>query len=325
MTMQSKNFFFTTSLLLLLSSSLFADLLTQYRQNGIQGIEKQMDTNLAQKEYWSDYLKNIDTSFGYIESYTDVLSCNKSDHTLTLYIKDTNNSYKFRKKYSAFTGKMQGDKETEGDKRTPLGVYTLVKKLSHVDPFYGPMAFVTSYPNDYDKYRGKKGHGIWIHGVPKKEKRDSFTKGCIAINNANIKCLDRHINIEKTVLIIDKKEHRSPSKDTLSNILAQIYAWRYAWLYNDVDSYLNFYDSKFRRFDGMNLKNFKKYKTRIFGKKESKQIIFNNLNVIPYPESSDIFKVTFYEIYKSKSFTFNGSKTLIVKLDNSKIKIITEK
>ncbi|CAI6147276.1 MAG: hypothetical protein SPLUMA1_SPLUMAMAG1_01934 [uncultured Sulfurimonas sp.] len=61
---------------------------------------------------------------------------------------------------------MACDKIREGDLRTPIGVYKLVKKLSKVDSFYGPLAFATSYPNSYDKYLGKNGSGIWIHGLP---------------------------------------------------------------------------------------------------------------------------------------------------------------
>ena len=307
-------------------SSLSADVLTQYRNYGIQNLEKQFDQELSKRDYWDKYLENRDTTFGYIESYDNILTCDKSQSTLTLYMRDDNNSYSLTKEYSAFTGKIKGDKKREGDLKTPIGVYTLTKKLSKVDSFYGPLAFVTSYPNSYDMYKGKDGSGIWIHGLPVHQERDSFTKGCIAINNKNIECLDRHIDISKTILLINEKnEHKSISKDELSNVLAGVYAWRYSWLYNETENYLNFYDETFKRFDGMNKEDFSKYKTRVFNKSENKSIIFNKLNVIPYPGSDNLFKVTFYEIYKSNSFSFTGDKVLILKLENSSIKIITEK
>ncbi len=53
---------------------------------------------------------------------------------------------------------MKGDKKTEGDLRTPIGVYDLVKKISNVDEFYGPLAFVISYPNIYDRYKENTSH-----------------------------------------------------------------------------------------------------------------------------------------------------------------------
>ena len=329
MTMQnriSSTILKTAIIVTLFSSSLYSDALTLYRLHGIENLEKQMDYDLTQKQYWNNYLKEVDTSFGYIESYSNILECDKSLSSLTLYSKDDDNSFSFIKEYSAYTGQKKGDKIKEGDLKTPIGIYTITKKLEKVDSFYGPMAFVTSYPNTYDKYKGKNGSGIWIHGLPTKQERNKFTKGCIAINNKNIKCLDRHINIDKTLLIIkENNEKKQVSKKDLSTVLSSLYAWRYAWLYNKTTDYLNFYDSSFIRFDGMNIDSFTRYKTRVFNKKETKRILFNNINVVPYPGTKSTYKVTFYEIYESSSFSFSGDKVLILKIIDNKIKIITEK
>jgi murein L,D-transpeptidase YafK len=317
--------------ILLITLSLYSDdVLTNYRINGIENIEKQMDLELTKKEYWDNYIKNIDTTFGYLESYPNVLTCNKEKSTLNLYIKDLNNAYIFKKEYSAYTGKVKGDKLKEGDLKTPIGIYQITKKLSrdtNLDSFYGPLAFVTSYPNTYDKYRGKNGHGIWIHGLPTEQSRDEFTKGCIAIDNKNIECLNKNINIDDTLLIINSNQvEKNISKETLSSILSQLYAWRYAWLYDDINSYIDFYSDEFIRFDGMNLKRFKKYKTRVFKKTEKKTIIFNNINVLPYPNAKKTYYIAFKEYYKSDTFKFTGDKTLVIKLDENNImKIITER
>ncbi|QOP46706.1 L,D-transpeptidase family protein [Sulfurimonas paralvinellae] len=316
-------------LLTFLSTSLFAadtDLLTQYRKNGIKNIEKMLDKELTQEIYWENYLKNVDTTFGYFESYDNVLACDKTNSKLCIYKKDDNNSYQLKREYSAFTGKLQGDKEREGDLRTPIGIYDIVKKITKVDSFYGPMAFVTSYPNVFDKYKGKTGQGIWIHGLPMHQERDSFTKGCIAIDNTSIKCLDKNIDINKTVLIIDKElPEKQHSKKEFSTILSNLFAWRYAWIYNDIESYLGFYAPEFKRFDGMDIEKFTKYKKRIFNKQEKKTIIFNDINIIPYPETDNVFKIKFKEKYRSPSFSFTGDKVLIVKLEKKHLYIITEK
>ena len=111
----------------------------------------------------------------------------------------------------------------------------------------------------------------------------------------------------------------------LVNILSQLYKWRYSWLYNDIDSYLSFYASDFIRFDGMNFQKFKKYKTRVFAKNEIKTIIFTKINIIPYPNSKNIYQITFKEFYKSNSFKFEGNKTLFIKISNNdNMKIFTE-
>jgi len=230
--------------LLLLSITLYANnILSKYRHSGINGIEKQLDLELAKEQYWSEELKNIDTKFGYLESYNSILSCDKNSSTLSLYKKDANNTFVEMKKYDAFTGKIPGDKEVEGDLKTPIGIYNIKQRLDKdkkLDPFYGPLAFVTSYPNLYDKMRNKNGGGIWIHGLPLNQERDTFTKGCIAINNQSIKCLDNHIDINNTILIINPNESKkSVSKSELSNILSQLYMWRYAWKYNELFSFKN--------------------------------------------------------------------------------------
>ena len=315
-------------LALCFSTAVFAsdNIVTDYRLHGIKDIQKKLDKRLTSTNYWKEFLKDKDTRFGYIELYTNILLCDKSKSELLIYSRDANNTYQLRKEYHAFTGKFKGDKKTAGDLKTPVGVYNIVKKISKVDSFYGPMAFVTSYPNLYDRYEGKTGQGIWIHGLPTNQKRDKFTKGCIAIKNKSIECINRNIDIKKTLLIIREngKGTTAVSKEKLSILLSQLYAWRYAWLYNDIDTYLNFYTPKFRRFDGMNFQKFKRYKTRIFAKNEHKTILFHNINIISYPNKQDIYKITFKEIYKTNTFSFTGDKTLIVALRNNKFNIITE-
>ncbi|MGE4418421.1 MAG: murein L,D-transpeptidase family protein [Sulfurimonas sp.] len=317
-------------LLIFISLNIFAsDILTSYRINGIEQIEKEMDIELTKREYWDRVITGKDTTFGYIESYSNVLACDKSKSTLHLYSLDENQTFNFRKTYDAFTGKLKGDKVKEGDLKTPVGIYQITQKLSKetkLDPFYGPLAFVTSYPNIYDSYRGKNGSGIWIHGLPSQD-RDEFTRGCIAINNSSIECLDRNIDIEKTVLIIDEKNiKQNISKKILSSLLSQLYSWRYSWIYDDIKGYLSFYSPEFVRNDGMNIDEFKRYKTRVFKKVEKKTIIFNDINIFPYPNTSNIYQINFKEFYKSDTFKFTGDKTLVVELDeHNKIRILTEK
>jgi len=313
-------------IVIFLTSTLFSnDILTNYRINGLNNIEKKLDLELTKKTYWSKYLQNKDTTFGFTEKYSSVLTCNKNESTLHLY-KKSNDGFKLVKDYSAFTGEVKGDKTKEGDLKTPIGLYTLTKKIDNPDSFYGPLAFVTSYPNEYDKLRGRNGHGIWIHGLPTKESRDDFTKGCIAIGNSGLECLDKNIDMQNTLLIINKTSvSQNISKETLSLVLANLYEWRYAWLYSDINLYLSFYATDFKRFDGMNFTHFTSYKKRIFKKYGKKTIIFNNISVIPYPNKQDIYQITFDEIYRSHTFQFSGEKSLMVRIKNNKIKIFTER
>ncbi|SFV50097.1 putative periplasmic protein [hydrothermal vent metagenome] len=312
---------------LLLTSTLFANtILDLYRQKGLDATQKELDKELTQKSYWKSVINKSDTSFGYIEGYNSLLICDKNSSTLKLYQKDNNGKFILKNEYNAFTGKNKGEKQYEGDLKTPVGIYNLVKKLSKVDSFYGPLAFVTSYPNLYDRYQNKKGHGIWIHGLPLHQKRDTFTKGCIAIDNDSIKCLSQEIDMSRTVLLIfENKEIIKNQKKELITLASWLYKWRNAWKYNDIDTYLSFYAKDFKRANGMDIEDFSNYKRAIFLRKQKKEIIFKDINIIPYPNHPDIFQITFYEKYQTPEYTFNGQKEILVKKENKTYKIFSEK
>lgn len=314
---------------LLSISTLFAgdSLLDLYQKEGSSSVEKIFDQELASKAYWENRLKNIDTRFGYFEGVNYLLACNKENTNLKLYAKDANNTFKLDSDFSAFVGKKAGDKEREGDLKTPIGVYKLIQKLDKVDPFYGPLAFVTSYPNTYDKVRGKNGSGIWVHGLPLNQERDDYTKGCIAVNNNNLKHIEDQINVKDALVYIDQDEYPEVRKESLITILSQLYKWRKAWKENDTETYLSFYDSNFKRSDGLRLERFKQYKRRIFAKDEYKQILFSKINILPYPtpDNNNTYLISFHEDYQSYTYKFNGSKELYIHLNNENISIIAEK
>jgi len=303
------------------------NLIDLYQKNGSASFEKIFDEKLASKKYWGKRLLDTNSSFGYFESIKHLLTCNKNDSSLKLYSQDENNTFKLNENFSAFIGKKKGDKQKEGDLKTPIGVYKLLKKLDEVDPFYGPLAFVTSYPNPYDKILGKNGSGIWVHGFPIKQKRDDFTKGCIAINNTDLKNLEKKMNYNEALVYINQSDIKKMSKETLISLLSSLYRWKKAWKNNDINSYLSFYDTSFKRLDGLNYKRFRRYKKRIFNKSEYKQIHFKNINIISYPrvEQEDIFLISFDEEYRSASYQFNGEKELYVHLQDGSFKILAER
>lgn len=299
------------------------DLINLYRQNGIKAVESQLEKELRKKEYWNYYLKNKDVANGYYESIDYIMICQKNMKNMDLY-----ETKKQQKLFSSdvYTGKINGDKKKEGDMKTPVGAYKLTNRITKLDPFYGPLALTTNYPNIYDKSQGKTGHGIWIHGLPEKENRDEFTRGCIALDNSKIKKLDKKINIDNSMLIISEQKFQKTSKNDIALILSDIFRWKDAWIRSDIKGYLSFYDKSFKKSNGMGFKKFKKYKQRIFNKNEKKIIKFKNINIIPYPNENNkkLFKVVMDEIYKTKSYKFEGKKELYVEIQNDSISILTE-
>ncbi|BFU77642.1 cell shape-determining L,D-carboxypeptidase Csd6 [Arcobacter sp. 15-2] len=311
---------------LFLFNSLWAnslDIIELYRTQGISAVEQEIAKQLKTKRYWDYNLANKDVTNGYYESIQYVMICQKDMKDIKLY--DTKNKKQLFDS-SVFIGKANGDKKVEGDLKTPLGAYNITKRITKIDQFYGPLALTTNYPNLYDKSQGKTGHGIWIHGLPFKEERDDYTEGCIALDNDKITTLDKKINIKNSVLVISENKLEEVSKNDLSIVLSSVFKWRDAWKYNDLNTYLSFYDQDFQKANGQRIEEFKKFKKKIFNRQEHKSIRFYNINVIPYPNdlNKKLFKVIMDEEYKTKRYKFVGKKLLYLEVKNNHISILAE-
>lgn len=299
------------------------ELTSLYRTQGLAAVEQYLQEQLTKKEYWQKELENYDLSNGYYESLKYIIICQKDRRNMDVY---DSSDKKIVFSSSVFTGEKNGDKQAEGDLKTPVGAYLLNNRITKLDSFYGPLALSTNYPNTFDKAQGKTGHGIWIHGLPEDERREEFTQGCIALDNTKIKKLDQTINIDDSVLIISEQKFPKSSKDEIALILSEIFKWKEAWKESDIDQYLSFYGSDFKKSNGQNFEKFKTYKKRIFSKNEQKTIKFSNINVIPYPNNQNkkLFKVYMDEIYQTRSHRFEGKKELYLELVENKISILSE-
>ena len=315
-------------ILVLMSISVYANsVIDIYRQSGIGAVETYIKEQLQTKIYWDEFLKNSDLRYGYYENLDSLLIANKKAKELTIY-QTKNNKLELLAKYEDVIVGADGDKFKEGDLKTPLGVYNLRKRFTPTDQFYGPLAFVLSYPNTYDKVQGKNGHGIWIHGSPLDgSDRDPMSKGCIVLDNDTIELLDKNLKYKNSVIIVSENGMKKVELSEISTILAELFRWKSAWRESDVRTYLSFYDDDFKRYDGLKKRNFARMKKTIFARKQKKEITFKNINISPYPNQSAkrLFKVAFYEIYKSKSYKFKGNKELFIELKGNSFSIISEK
>jgi len=314
--------------LLFLSVSLYANIIVEiYRQDGISAVETYIKEQLQSKSYWDEKLKEFDVKLGYYEHIDSLLLANKKAKELTLY-QTHNNKIELLAKYEDVIVGANGDKFKEGDLKTPLGVYNLQKRFEPRDQFYGPLAFVLSYPNTYDKVQGKDGYGIWIHGSPLDgSARDPMSKGCIVLDNDTIELLDKNLKYKNSVIIVSENGMKSVEKSEISTILSGLFRWKSAWKTSDINTYLSFYRKDFKRHDGLKKRKFSRMKKKIFAKKQKKKIVFKNINISPYPNGNGekLFKIAFYEIYNTKTYNFKGNKELFVELDEKSFKIISEK
>ena len=101
-------------------------------------------------------------------------------------------------------GRYGVDKEREGDQKTPIGVYTITSEKEKVPDFYGPRAFPLSYPNDWDRMHGRRGHGIWLHGTPSEtySRPPWATDGCVVLTNDDLARLSKYVDVSRTPVVI---------------------------------------------------------------------------------------------------------------------------
>lgn len=296
-----------------------------YRLEGINSVEKELENILKDIDYWKTYLQDKNVDFGYYEFKKYILVAQKKQSEISLFQKD-GNDYKLVVKNSVIVGENEGDKYTQGDKKTPEGAYELVEKKSDVDKFYGPFALVTSYPNIFDRSLNKDGSGIWIHGMPYDTDREKFTKGCIALDNTELEKLEKKLQIDKTILLTASNELKKVTKEEISLIMSSIFKWKDAWRSSDIDAYLAFYSKDFKRADKSGFALFSEQKKSIFAKNEQKTIKLTNIDVSPYPNSigKNMFKVLMDEEYSSPAVKFTGKKELFLEIADNQIKILSE-
>jgi murein L,D-transpeptidase YafK len=303
------------------------DLRLLYVEKGIKPVEKKLDSELEKKEFWDEYIGDRAIEYGYYEDASYLLVSNKSEPDLEV-LKIEADSFKSMGKEEAYVGKGRGTKLKEGDLTTPIGAYDIVDKKTKLDDYYGPLALVLSYPNLYDSLQYRDGYGIWIHGVPSKGERPANTRGCVAVENDYMLEIDETIDRDKSIVVISEEKIEPIKKSEIVDIFSEVYKWRNAWKYSDLDEYLRFYDDEdFRRFDGKNFEQFREMKRIIFGRDETKTITFSKFNIAPYPnpEGKNMFRLTFFEYYKSDNFLFEGDKELYIEMRGDKMKILAER
>lgn len=295
-----------------------SDLVKIYLNQGLDAVGVAIEKELTNKDFWLDEIGDRNISLGYYDDDVAIVLTNKTDKILRVYsYSDGKIKQDFEQK-AIITGLM-GDKQVEGDLKTPVGFYELGRKFNPGDPYYGPFAFATTYPNLLDKVQGKTGGGIWIHGYPLDGTRlDEFkTRGCIALFNENLEEFAKVVQDKKVFAMTEEKEKVRAKKEDIAALLADLFAWKLAWTDSDINTYLNFYDEKqFKRFDKMKFEQFASMKKSIFSRKEDKKIKFSDINISPYPnvENETMYRISFYEDYYTKNYQFKGDKSYMLKL-----------
>lgn len=184
-------------------------------------------------------------------------------------------------------GKEEGDKQIEGDNKTPEGIYFSESLLdgSTLPAKYGPKAIPINFPNPHDQMLKKTGYGIWLHGVEADQRVEQakVTEGCVAFYNADILTLAKWVKPHQVPIVIAKDTNRVNQEADLKSVRERTLAWLDAWRNRDVDAYGDFYGNDFR-FGNMSLSAYRTHKARIFKSYQNMTLKSDSLRILAHPK-----------------------------------------
>lgn len=270
-----------------------------------------------------DYLWQLDPE----QRYAMVVDTVKS----RLYVyRNDNGKPRYVADYYVTVGKNGSEKQKEGDKRTPLGVYFTSQQLpkNKLPDFYGNAAYPLSYPNEWDRHQGKNGHGIWLHGTPS----DTYSRpprasdGCVVLTNPDISALAPILRDGKTPVVIAAESKATPDelRKQREDLLQSLDQWRSDWEKQDTEKYLAKYSQNFFSED----KNFSAWaddKRRIQQYKTPTKITLSNVSVFRYPDGrKQMAVVNFNQHFKSDRLDNRMRKRQYWVLEDGQWKILYE-
>ena len=195
------------------------------------------------------------------------------------------------------------EKQAEGDKRTPLGVYYITSNLnpSSLPDLYGIGALPINYPNPLDVQRGKTGSGIWLHGTPREQfvRAPQASDGCVVLSNPDLERLLGTVQIRTTpVVIAPELQWVQPTElDTArQQFEASLEAWRSAKGQGDLQQLKAFYSSRFQN-QGRSLAQWwPRVESEIRASNGSRGLELKDLSLLHWRDSQDTMVVTFGEV-----------------------------
>ncbi len=231
--------------------------------------------------------------------------------------------------YYMTVGRNGVNKQVEGDRKTPLGLYTVTDRIPprRLSDFYGAGAFPISYPNEWDLAQGRTGHGIWIHGTPSNtySRPPKASDGCVVIANPDFEDLAQYIEVGVTPIVIGERTqwvNREAWLEQRESLLALLDAWKTTWENRDADRFLQLYDAHF--LSGPAGRGWGENKRRNILNKDWIRLGLEDVSVFLYP-SGDMAVITFRQDYRSDKLQSSGMKRLYLQLDGKNWRIALER
>ena len=211
--------------------------------------------------------------------------------------------------YYVTLGKNGVEKTREGDQKTPIGVYHVTGNLPRqkLTDFYGAGAFPINYPNEWDRSKGRNGHGIWLHGTPSAvySRPPRASDGCIVLANPDLLSLGAYLQVGLTPVIIADEIEWSDAADIeaeRSSLAAAFEQWRADWESRDTERYLAHYSARFSA-AGQDLAAWTEHKRNVSAGKKWVSVRLSRVSMFRYPREGDFVVVNFDQDYRSSNLS----------------------
>jgi murein L,D-transpeptidase YafK len=208
--------------------------------------------------------------------------------------------------YYISVGKSGTDKATEGDARTPLGVYYITSSLDpkSLKDFYGAGALPINYPNAYDVRRGKTGGGIWLHGTPPQQfaRAPLASDGCVVMANPDLKQLLRKVQIGATPVVTARSlQWISPpqAEKEAQSFTSAIAAWKDARASGNEAQLKKFYLPDFQRNNKKTTEGISALRDEV-EYAQGKRVQFKDMSYLHWRDGDDTMVATFGEVFEGE-------------------------
>ena len=261
--------------------------------------------------------------------YKHVLVIDSSRSTLFVFA-NTDSGPRYVADFYITVGKNGTEKLREGDKKTPLGVYRVIGKLpkDKLTDFYGYGAFPIDYPNEWDRVRGRNGHGIWLHGTP----LDTYSRpprasdGCVVLTNEDLEALEKYLEPGSTPVLIANEVEWVATSDLArqrAELRQQVEGWRQDWESRNTERYLTHYSKRFLS-NGVGFAQWSAQKRQVNAGKTWITVGMNDVTLFLYPGEQALAVASFEQDYASNNLSNRMKKRQYWIKEDGRWKIVYE-
>lgn len=261
------------------------------------------------------------------QSHVIVVDTDKS--RLYLY-KNNGDSLSYVADYYVTVGKNGVNKQVEGDKRTPIGVYFAKPKLTQpLADMYGDGAYPLNYPNEWDTKHKRSGSGIWLHGTPSNtySRPPNASDGCVVLTNQDIKSLAPILQTGNTPVVIAnnlKWIDADSSESEKQSLHIAMNDWLKDWKSQNTPKYLSHYSQSFSA-NGINFQQWSNHKFSVQASKPKVDISLSNVSMFAYPDADKkVVVIDFTQDFKSPNLSNKMQKRQYWIQEGNSWKIIYE-